>query len=98
MFFFLKIKISGLLHPLDANHHLKSDDFSLDFREGIILNKPVQEGKGPICNIGLDKVNLNLISFFNYRILKDFQLDTETPLPAGTRITVHIRNLNDGGL
>ncbi|PAV88064.1 hypothetical protein WR25_20313 [Diploscapter pachys] len=74
------LKHVGLLHPLDANHHLKSDDFSLDFREGVILNKPVQEGKGPICNIGLDK---------------DFQLDTETPLPAGTRITVHIRNLND---
>ncbi|KJH53131.1 hypothetical protein DICVIV_00629 [Dictyocaulus viviparus] len=51
------LRFAGILHPLDAQHHLRSDDLSIPFREGIILNKPVKDGRGLLCDIGLDKAN-----------------------------------------
>lgn len=47
---------SGILNPLDCPHHLRASDLSVPYREGIVLDKPVKAGRGPICNIGLYKV------------------------------------------
>ncbi|KFM67328.1 hypothetical protein X975_04935, partial [Stegodyphus mimosarum] len=48
------LEYAGLLNPLDIPHHLRVDDES-PYREGIILNKPVKEGKGSYAYIGLKK-------------------------------------------
>ncbi|XP_060526706.1 putative methyltransferase C9orf114 [Cylas formicarius] len=46
------LKFCGLLNPLNAPHHLSTkDDFV--FREGVVLNTPVKEGKGSLVNVGL---------------------------------------------
>ncbi|CAB3401489.1 unnamed protein product [Caenorhabditis bovis] len=71
------LKYAGLLNPLDAQHHLKSNETTFRFREGVVLKKKSKEGRGPICNIGLDK---------------EFEVDREVPLPPGTRVTVEIKN------
>lgn len=47
----------GLLNPLDLPHHLRVDDES-EFREGIVMNKPVKQGSGSFVYIGLQKVSL----------------------------------------
>lgn len=75
------LKYAGLLNPLDAQHHLKFDETTFRFREGVVLKKRSKEGRGPICNIGLDK---------------EFEIDTDAvSLPPYTRVTVEIKNLND---
>ncbi|CAL2038109.1 unnamed protein product [Caenorhabditis brenneri] len=75
------LKYAGLLNPLDAQHHLKSDEKTFRFREGVVLKKRSKEGRGPICNIGLDK---------------EFEIDSDAvSLPPYTRVTVEIKNLNE---
>ncbi|GMS87938.1 hypothetical protein PENTCL1PPCAC_10113, partial [Pristionchus entomophagus] len=69
------LQYAGLLNPLDSQHHLKAYDLQLRFREGVILDKPVKKGRGALVDIGLDK---------------ELELEDETPLPAGTRITVEM--------
>nr|XP_042905653.1 putative methyltransferase C9orf114 homolog [Parasteatoda tepidariorum] len=48
-FFFI-----GEIHPLQLPSHLSINDES-EYREGIVLNKPVKQGKGSYINIGLQK-------------------------------------------
>ena len=46
------LKMSGLLNPLDSQHHLRQQsDFM--FREGVITSKPVKKAKGSFVNVGL---------------------------------------------
>ncbi|KAE9412097.1 hypothetical protein Angca_006298, partial [Angiostrongylus cantonensis] len=68
---------SGLLNPLDAHHHLRSDDTSIPFREGVVLDKPTKAGRGPLCDIGLEK---------------ELELEDVIQLPACTRVTVEVTN------
>lgn len=42
------------MNPLDSSHHLRIDEWC-DYREGVILNRPVKDGKGSWANIGLYK-------------------------------------------
>uniref|UniRef100_A0A915ASM1 Methyltransferase n=1 Tax=Parascaris univalens TaxID=6257 RepID=A0A915ASM1_PARUN len=69
------LKNAGVLNPLDCMHHLRSTDLSIPYREGVVLNKPVKKGRGPLCNVGLEK---------------ELQLDSEIDLPPGTRVTVRV--------
>ncbi|XP_055943451.1 putative methyltransferase C9orf114 [Argiope bruennichi] len=48
------LEYAGLLNPLDLPHHLRVED-ECKYREGIVLNKPVREGKGSFVYIGLKK-------------------------------------------
>ncbi|KAK6741745.1 hypothetical protein RB195_009548 [Necator americanus] len=72
------LKYAGLLNPLDAHHHLRSDDVSIPFREGVILDKPVKADRGMLCDVGLEK---------------ELELEDKVKLPAATRVTVEITNL-----
>jgi predicted SPOUT superfamily RNA methylase MTH1 len=46
------LKLSGLLNPLDSQHHLRQQsDFM--FREGVVTPKPAKKGKGSFVNVGL---------------------------------------------
>ncbi|XP_046572706.1 putative methyltransferase C9orf114, partial [Haliotis rubra] len=48
------LQYAGLLNPLDCYHHLRIDDVST-YREGVVLNKPIREGRGSFVNVGLYK-------------------------------------------
>lgn len=40
-----ELKHAGLLTPLDAPHHLRSDDLSIPYREAVVLDKPAKDGR-----------------------------------------------------
>ena len=48
------LRCVGLLNPIDAPHHMRMDDIS-EFREGVVLARPVQKGKGSFVNAGMRK-------------------------------------------
>ncbi|XP_044261853.1 putative methyltransferase C9orf114 homolog [Tribolium madens] len=48
------LKFCGILNPLNAPHHLSKDE-EFEYREGVVLNKPVKPGRGSIVNVGLLK-------------------------------------------
>lgn len=48
---------AGLLNPLDSPHHMRIDDES-DYREGIVLDRPLKPGKGSLVNCGMRKVSM----------------------------------------
>lgn len=50
--FFLFTK--GLLNPLDCPHHMRVSD-RLPYREGVVVNRPVKNGKGSLVNVGLGR-------------------------------------------
>uniref|UniRef100_G3PU36 28S rRNA (uridine-N(3))-methyltransferase n=1 Tax=Gasterosteus aculeatus TaxID=69293 RepID=G3PU36_GASAC len=48
------LQYAGLLNPLDSPHHMRIDDES-DYREGIVLDRPLKPGKGSLVNCGMRK-------------------------------------------
>ncbi|EJD75089.1 deoxyribose-phosphate aldolase [Loa loa] len=72
------LRYAGILNPLDCPHHLRASDLSVPYREGVVLDKPVKAGRGPICNIGL---------------YKEVQINEEVVLQAGTRVTVKVLDI-----
>jgi len=45
---------AGLLNPLACPHHMSQSE-EAEYREGVVLNKPVKEGRGSFVNVGLQK-------------------------------------------
>uniref|UniRef100_A0A8R1Y2A5 Uncharacterized protein n=2 Tax=Onchocerca TaxID=6281 RepID=A0A8R1Y2A5_ONCVO len=72
------LKYAGILNPLDCPHHLRASDLSIPYREGIVLDKPVKTGHGPVCNIGL---------------YKEIRINEEVALKPGTRVTVKVLDI-----
>uniref|UniRef100_A0A915PBD8 Uncharacterized protein n=1 Tax=Setaria digitata TaxID=48799 RepID=A0A915PBD8_9BILA len=75
------LKYAGVLNPLDCPHHLRASDLSVPYREGVVLDKPVRTGRGPLCDIGL---------------YKEVQIDEEVALTPGTRVTVKVLDIYSG--
>ncbi|KAF1613881.1 UNVERIFIED_CONTAM: hypothetical protein FQV16_0000863, partial [Eudyptes robustus] len=73
------LKFAGILNPLDGMHHLRANDLHVPYREGIVLDRIVKEGKGSFCDVGLDK---------------ELQLEDGIVLPPKTRVTVHLTDTN----
>ncbi|KRY01437.1 Uncharacterized protein T4E_11349, partial [Trichinella pseudospiralis] len=48
-------KYVGLLNPLDCFHHFRMDEVEIPYREAVVVNKPVKNGRGSFCNAGLTK-------------------------------------------
>lgn len=46
------LQYAGLLNPLDCPHHVRAAE-KVQYREGVVLNKPVKESKGSFVNVGL---------------------------------------------
>jgi len=46
--------VEGLLNPLACPHHMSQSE-KAEYREGVVLNKPVKEGRGSFVNVGLPK-------------------------------------------
>lgn len=51
---FLCCCYEGLLNPLACPHHMGQSD-EAEYREGVVLNKPVKDGRGSFVNVGLRK-------------------------------------------
>jgi methyltransferase len=49
------LKYVGLMNPIESSHHLKADEYC-QYREGVVMNRPVKEGAGSWVEIGLLKV------------------------------------------
>jgi len=49
-----ELKYSGLMNPLDIPHHFKVDEWS-QFREGVVISRPVKKGNGSWVNTGFKK-------------------------------------------
>lgn len=49
-----ELKYSGLMNPLNTPHHLRADEWS-QYREGVVINRPIKKGKGSWVNIGFKK-------------------------------------------
>ncbi|KAI1232101.1 hypothetical protein IHE44_0007157 [Lamprotornis superbus] len=48
------LQFAGLLNPLDSPHHMRVDE-DLEYREGIVLDRPAKSGKGSLVNCGMRK-------------------------------------------
>jgi len=46
---------AGILNPLDCPHHMREDEES-PYREGVVLDRPVKNGKGSYANCGMHKL------------------------------------------
>ncbi len=46
------LKNAGLMNPIECDHHLKADEI-LEFREGVVIDRPVKSGSGSWVEIGL---------------------------------------------
>lgn len=62
------LRFSGLVNPLEADHHLKITEWC-KYREGVIIRRPVREQRGSWANIGLLKdCQVNMMLEENTRI------------------------------
>ena len=62
------LRYSGLVNPLEADHHLKVTEWC-KYREGVIIRRPVREGRGSWANIGLYKdCQVNMMLEENTRV------------------------------
>jgi predicted SPOUT superfamily RNA methylase MTH1 len=46
------LKNAGIMNPIECDHHLKVEEVG-EFREGVVLARPVKDGKGSWVDIGL---------------------------------------------
>ena len=62
------LRYSGLVNPLEADHHLKITEWCR-YREGVILRRPVKDNRGYWANIGLQKdCQVNMMLEENTRV------------------------------
>jgi predicted SPOUT superfamily RNA methylase MTH1 len=62
------LRYSGLVNPLEADHHLKISEWC-KYREGVIIRRPVRESRGSWANIGLLKdCQVNMMLEENTRV------------------------------
>jgi len=62
------LRYSGLVNPLEADHHLKITEWCR-YREGVILRRPVKDNRGSWANIGLQKdCQVNMMLEENTRV------------------------------
>ncbi|XP_074653985.1 28S rRNA (uridine-N(3))-methyltransferase-like [Tubulanus polymorphus] len=45
------LQYAGLLNPLDCPHHMRAEDVC-EYRDGVVLNKPVKDNKGSLVDVG----------------------------------------------
>ncbi|KAI7795711.1 hypothetical protein IRJ41_003836 [Triplophysa rosa] len=48
------LQFAGILNPLDSPHHMRIDE-EVEFREGVVLDRPCRSGKGSFVNCGMRK-------------------------------------------
>lgn len=46
------LKNAGLMNPIECDHHLKTNEL-IEFREGMVIDRPAKAGSGSWVEIGL---------------------------------------------
>ena len=66
--------LPGLLNPLDTPHHMRADSLC-PYREGVVLDVPVKDGRGSYVDVGLHKhaqIDKVLISHLRVTVKVDY--------------------------
>lgn len=50
------------MNPIEARHHLKFDEY-FEYREGVVINRPIKKNEGSWADIGLKKVKIFFKTF-----------------------------------
>jgi predicted SPOUT superfamily RNA methylase MTH1 len=48
------LRFASLMNPLDTPHHMRATEWT-QYREGVVINRPVKDAKGSWVNIGVYK-------------------------------------------
>jgi predicted SPOUT superfamily RNA methylase MTH1 len=48
------LRFTSLMNTLDTPHHMPATEWC-EYREGVVINRPVKKGKGSWVNIGINK-------------------------------------------
>ncbi|XP_074546270.1 putative methyltransferase C9orf114 homolog [Halichoeres trimaculatus] len=93
------LQYAGLLNPLDSPHHMRMDDES-EYREGIVLDRPIKQGKGSLVNCGMRKdvrIDKQLQSGLRVTVQLSDTQNQESKLFQGVVVAPHVPR-TEGGL
>ncbi|XP_042334897.1 putative methyltransferase C9orf114 homolog [Sceloporus undulatus] len=85
------LQFAGLLNPLDSPHHVRIDEES-DYREGVVLARPVKPGQGSFVNCGMRKevkIDKQLEAGLRVTVKLDGQQNPDSKTQKGTVVSSH---------
>lgn len=92
------LQYAGLLNPLDSPHHMRIDEES-EYREGIILDRPMKQGKGSFANCGMRKevqIDKQLQPGLRVTVQLNQTQNQESKLYKGVVVAPHVPRTNGG--
>ncbi|XP_068562764.1 putative methyltransferase C9orf114 homolog [Cebidichthys violaceus] len=92
------LQYAGLLNPLDSPHHMRVDDES-DYREGIVLDRPIKQGKGSLVNCGMRKdvrIDKQLQSGLRVTVKLNKTQNQESKMCKGVVVAPHLPRTEGG--
>ncbi|KAM6901618.1 putative methyltransferase C9orf114 homolog [Lycodopsis pacificus] len=92
------LQYAGLLNPLDSPHHMRIDDQS-DYREGIVLDRPIKPGKGSLVNCGMRKdvrIDKQLQSGLRVTVKLNKTQNQESKMCKGVVVAPHLPRTEGG--
>ncbi|XP_044189719.1 putative methyltransferase C9orf114 homolog [Thunnus albacares] len=93
------LQYAGLLNPLDSPHHMRIDEES-EYREGIVLDRPIKQGKGSLVNCGMRKdvrIDKQLQSGLRVTVQLNKTQNQESRMYKGMVVAPHVPR-TEGGL
>ncbi|KAA8584404.1 hypothetical protein FQN60_008189 [Etheostoma spectabile] len=87
-----------LLNPLDSPHHMRIDDES-EYREGIVLDRPIKQGKGSLVNCGMRKdvrIDKQLQSGLRVTVKLSKTQSSESKICKGAVVAPHLPRTEAG--
>ncbi|XP_067328326.1 uncharacterized protein [Anolis sagrei] len=85
------LQFAGLLNPLDSPHHVRIDEES-QYREGVVLARPVKPGRGSFVNCGMRKevqIDKQLEAGLRVTVKLNEQQNPESKTQKGTVVSSH---------
>nr|XP_003230220.2 PREDICTED: putative methyltransferase C9orf114 homolog [Anolis carolinensis] len=85
------LQFAGLLNPLDSPHHVRIDEVS-QYREGVVLARPVKPGRGSFVNCGMRKevqIDKQLEAGLRVTVKLNEQQNPESKTQKGTVVSSH---------
>ncbi|XP_043914057.1 putative methyltransferase C9orf114 homolog [Protopterus annectens] len=92
------LQFAGVLNPLDSPHHMRIDEES-EYREGVVLNRPIRSGKGSFVNCGMRKevqIDKQLQEGLRVTVRLDQNQNPDTKVCRGTAVAPHIPRTESG--
>lgn len=93
------LQYAGLLNPLDSPHHMRIDEES-EYREGIVLDRPIKPGKGSFVNCGMRRdvrIDKPLQSGLRVTVQLNKTQSDESKVYKGVVVSPHVPR-TEGGL